>query len=320
MPERKLKEEIELFHSYLRQNGLKKTYQKDLILETFLNSEGHLSVEDVYALVKKKDKRVGIVTVFRTLKSLTASGMAREIMLGDGLTRFEHSYHHPHHHHIVCTECHKAIEFLAPELERIQNEIVARYHFQTVHHRIQIYGVCQDCREQRGGVDAHKHDTEKIFARDAVKMALCMKKRGIEFYRGLSARNQDPRGAEVLDLIAQEEARHLSELETELEEIHRQEKGLELAPMFLHFDPCELEHLIPDLSELETDGQIRLDARMALEVAVGLEKRAAHFFSDYADKFMDTEGKSVFKRFADEESRHLDLISRRMEDRMTVVS
>ena len=319
MPERKLKEEIELFHTYLRQNGLKKTYQKDLILETFLNSEGHLSVEDVYALVKKRDKRVGIVTVFRTLKSLTASGMAREITLGDGLTRFEHSYHHPHHHHIVCTECHKAIEFLSPELERIQSEIVSRYHFQTVDHRIQIYGICEDCREQRGGIDSHKHDTEKIFARDAVKMALCMKKRGIEFYRSLSARNQDLQGAQILDLIAKEEARHLSELEMELEQIHRQEKGLEHAPMFLHFDPCDLERLIPDLAELETGGLLRLDPRMALEVVVGLEKKASQFFRDYADKFMDTEGKRVFQRFADEESRHLDLISRRMEERLAVV-
>ena len=109
MPGKKLKEETELFYAYLRQNGLKKTYQKDLILETFLNTEGHLSVEDIYSLVRKKDRKVGVVTVFRTLKSLTSCGISREITLGDGLTRFEHSYHHPHHHHIVCTECHKAI-------------------------------------------------------------------------------------------------------------------------------------------------------------------------------------------------------------------
>ena len=80
MAMRKLKEETELFHAYLRQNGLKKTYEKDLILETFLNAEGHLSVDDIYALVKKRDKRVGVVTVFRTLKSLTACGIAREVL------------------------------------------------------------------------------------------------------------------------------------------------------------------------------------------------------------------------------------------------
>ena len=125
MPGKKLSEEKELFYAYLRQNGLKKTHQKDLILEAFLKTEGHLSVEDVYALVKKKDRRVGIVTVFRTLKSLTACGIAREISLGDGLTRFEHSFKHPYHHHIVCTKCSRTIEFTSPELEKIQSRFGA---------------------------------------------------------------------------------------------------------------------------------------------------------------------------------------------------
>src|SRR5512136_559037 len=164
---RKMKEETELFYLYMPQNCLKKTYQKDLILETFLNTEAHLRVEDIYALVKKRDKKVGVVTVFRTLKSLTACGIAREITLGDGLTRFEHSYHHPHHHHIVCTECNRAIEFMCPELERIQGEIIQKYNFKPVHYRFHTYGICEDCREQRPVVESPKHDTEKLLARDA---------------------------------------------------------------------------------------------------------------------------------------------------------
>src|SRR5512138_2831845 len=216
---RKLKEETELFYAYLRQNGLKKTYQKDLILETFLNTEGHLSVEDIYALVKKKDKKVGVVTVFRTLKSLTACGIAREITLGDGLTRFEHSYHHPHHHHILCTECHRAIEFVCPELERIQDEIIQRYHFQPIHHRFQTYGICEDCREHRPVAETQKHDTERIFARDTVKMALSMEQRCLEFYRDAAKRNQDPFGKEVFERMAREEEIHIAELNAKLDDI-----------------------------------------------------------------------------------------------------
>src|SRR5206468_12796396 len=189
MPGRKLREERELFYTYLRQNGMKKTRQKDLILETFLTTEGHLSVEDTYSLVKKKDKKVGIVTVFRTLKTLTSCGIAREIMLGDGLTRFEHSYHHPHHHHIICTECHKAIEFVSPELESIQDQIVRKYHFKPLHHRLQVYGICEDCQEQRPVPVTPKHDTEKIFARDALRMAISMETCGIIFYREAARRN-----------------------------------------------------------------------------------------------------------------------------------
>ena len=312
MPARKLKEETELFYNYLRQNGLKKTYQKDLILETFLNTEGHLSVEDIYSLVKRKDKKVGVVTVFRTLKSLVACGIAREIMLGDGLTRFEHSYHHPHHHHIVCTECHKAIEYVSPELERIQDEILRKYHFQPVHHRFQTYGICEDCREQRPVPEVSKHDTEKVFARDALKMAISMETRGLEFYRLAAARTQEPGGREILDRMIEEEKAHLADLQTQLDELIRLEKGLERVPVFLHFDPSELERLIPDLKGFEKEGTLHLDAQGAREIAMGIEQRAAGFFKEYADKFKETQGRKIFLHFAETEMKHSEQIGQRL--------
>jgi Fur family ferric uptake transcriptional regulator len=310
---RKLKEETELFYSYLRQNGLKKTYQKDLILETFLNTEGHLSVEDIYALVRKKDKKVGIVTVFRTLKSLTACGIAREISLGDGLTRFEHSYRHPIHHHIVCTQCHRAIEYVCPELEKIQEEIIERYHFQPMRHRFQTYGICEDCREHRAVADVQKHDTERIFARDAVKMALKMENRCVQFYKDAAARNQDPGGKEVFASIVQEEEMYIADLEAKLDEIVGQERDLAEASVFLHFNAGELEALIPDLAKFEKTGEFQLDAKTATELALSLKRRAAEFFRKYAEKFSETRGKQILINFADQESDHSDRIHQRME-------
>lgn len=320
MSMRKLKEETELFYSYLRQNGLKKTYQKDLILETFLNTEGHLSVEDIYALVKKRDKKVGVVTVFRTLKSLTACGIAREITLGDGLTRFEHSYHHPHHHHIVCTECHRAIEFVCPELEKIQGDIIQRYHFQPIHHRFQTYGICEDCREHRPVTETQKHDTERIFARDAVKMALVMENRCLDFYRTAALRNQDSGGKEVLEWIQKEEENHISDLNSKLEEIVRQEKDLDHAPIFLHFDPCELEVLVPDLSKYEMAGDLRLDPRRSIDLALSLNRSAAEFFKAYAEKFAETQGKQILLSFAEQELNHCDVLRQRVEQTLQSAS
>jgi Fur family transcriptional regulator, ferric uptake regulator len=320
MPLRKLKEETELFYSYLRQNGLKKTYQKDLILETFLNTEGHLSVEDIYALVKKRDKKVGVVTVFRTLKSLTACGIAREITLGDGLTRFEHSYHHPHHHHIVCTECHKAIEFVCPELERIQDEIIQRYHFKPIHHRFQTYGICEDCREHRPITDFQKHDTERIFARDAAKMALSMEKRCIELYRDAARRNQDPGGKEVFEQMVKEEENHIAELNGQIEEIVKQEKDLDHAPIFLHFDPCELESLIPDLAKIEMTGNFLMDAKASSALVLSVNRSAAEFFKKYADRFVETQGKQILINFANQEYAHSDLIRQRIEKTLAAAS
>jgi len=313
MPTKKLKEETELFYSFLRQNGLKKTYQKDLILETFLNTEGHLSVEDIYALVKKKDKKVGVVTVFRTLKSLTACGIAREISLGDGLTRFEHCYHHPYHHHIICTECHKAIEFVCPELERIQEEIIQKYHFKPTHHRFQTYGICEDCLENRPVLEIPKYDTESIFARDALKMALGMESRCLEFYRESAQRNTDPGGKAIFERMILEEENHIANLNSKLDELMQQEKDLDQAPMFLHFDSGELEEMIPDLTEYEDGSNIHLDSRTAIELSSELNRCASEFFKKYADKFNETLGKQIFINFAVQEGNHCDLMRQRME-------
>ena len=314
----KRSEEVEIFHAYLRQNGLKKTHQKDLILETFLQSEGHLSIEDLYSRARRKDTKVGIVTVFRTLKSLTACGIAREIHLGDGLARYEHSYHHPHHHHIVCTECQNTIEFVAPELERVQREILDKYHFQPVHHQLQVYGVCEDCRLSRRSQDQGKYDSETVFARDALVLAISMEKRGLELYREGAARNRDQAGREVFAKISEEASKHLAKLESELEDMLRREKGVGQAPAFLHFDPTALDKVLPDLRGLEQDGELTLDPRGALEITLRFEKGAADFFREYAAGFLETAGKEILIRFADEEMRHCTSLTSRMDQQTPV--
>jgi Fur family ferric uptake transcriptional regulator len=310
MSMRKLREETEFFHSYIRQckPPKKKTRQKDLILETFLNTEGHLSIEDIYELVKKRDKTIGIVTVFRTLRLLVECGIANKVTLEDGLTRFEHGFHHPHHHHIVCTKCQKTIEYVCPELERIQNEIIQKYNFQPERHLFQTYGVCEDCLEKRDVEEIQEYDTERIFARDALKMVLYMEKRCLEFYRDSAERNQDPGGTKLLERMIGEGQRHIEELNTRLNEIIGQEENLELAPLFLHFDPCELEALLPDLSKYESAGEVRMDEKASTELVVSLNRRVAEFFKAYAEKFAETQGKQVFLNFAHNEEAHVDFI------------
>jgi Fur family ferric uptake transcriptional regulator len=314
MAMRKLKEEIELFHEFLRQNGLKKTYQKDLILETFLNAEGHLSVDDVYALVKKRDRRVGIVTVFRTMKSLTACGIAKEIVLGDGLTRFEHSYHHPAHHHIVCVQCHKAIEYVCPALDKIQDEVIQGYRFQPLHHRFQTFGICEDCREHRPIAETSKQDTESVFARDALKMILRAAERTLTFYRAGAKHNQDPGGKDVFERMAHVEEEHVAELRQRLEELVGQEKLLELTPVFLHFDAQALDALIPDTLIHEGPGNFKLSAKASVAVVLDLNRKTMEFFEAYAGGFSETRGKRILLGFAGQESAHSDYIRKLMQE------
>jgi Fur family ferric uptake transcriptional regulator len=141
-----MSEEQEVFLSHIQRAGLKRTAQRDLILDVFLRTEEHLSSEDLYRLVKQEDATIGQTTVYRTLKLLTDAGLAREVRFGDGRTRYEHNYKHPHHDHMICAECGKTIEFFSAELEKLQDKIAAKHKFEITHHTLRMFGYCADCR------------------------------------------------------------------------------------------------------------------------------------------------------------------------------
>src|SRR5919202_2801655 len=141
-------EEKEVFLRHIQRAGLKRTAQRELILDVFLRTEEHLSSEDLYRLVQKEDRSIGHTTVYRTLKLLAEAGLAREVRFGDNRTHYEHNYKHQHHDHMICTECGKIIEFFSAELEAIQDAIAAKHRFEPTNHSLRLLGVCADCRRE----------------------------------------------------------------------------------------------------------------------------------------------------------------------------
>jgi len=142
-------EEQEVLLKHIQQRGLKRTAQRDLILEVFLRTEEHLSSEDLYRLVQTEDPTIGHTTVYRTLKLLSDAGLAREVRFGDGRTHYEHNYKHQHHDHMICAECGKIIEFYSAELEAIQDQMAAKHRFEVTQHLLRIIGICAECRRAR---------------------------------------------------------------------------------------------------------------------------------------------------------------------------
>ena len=135
-----------IFHNHLRRVGLKHTEQRDAILRAFLDTREHLSTDELFRLVRKKDERIGFTTVYRTLKLLADCGLASEVAFNDGIARYEHQYNRRNHHHMVCTECGSSVEFFSSEIERIEREIGRKHRYLTTRHTFQIYGVCDACR------------------------------------------------------------------------------------------------------------------------------------------------------------------------------
>ena len=128
--------------SSLRPPGGKRSSKRDRILEIFRRQEGHLSADDLCELVRHEDAGIGRATVYRTLQWMVDAGIARKVDFGEGRSRFEPSYRHPRHFHLICTKCHRSSEFLSSDVEELMEEIAAARNFATTQAVVQIHGTC----------------------------------------------------------------------------------------------------------------------------------------------------------------------------------
>lgn len=135
------------FRDFITQKGLKSTRQRDVILDCFLASARHISIEELYLKLRAKNPNIGYATVYRTLKLFAESGIAREIQFGDGQTRYEHATEGEHHDHLVCTRCGKIIEFENETIEQLQQEVAKSHGFLIENHKLELYGVCSLCKK-----------------------------------------------------------------------------------------------------------------------------------------------------------------------------
>jgi len=143
MPDRsdKLREQ---FSEYIKENKLKNTQQRDVILETFLASEGHTTIDGLLSAVQLKQAGVGYATVYRALKLFVAAGVASERRFGDGPAMYEVAELGDHHDHLICTLCGRIFEFEDDLIEERQVLVAKSLGVRLTNHRMTLWGECLD--------------------------------------------------------------------------------------------------------------------------------------------------------------------------------
>ncbi len=135
------------FKALLKDNSLKFTIQREVILETLYNSDEHLTPESLHHLIQENfpDLKTGIATVYRTLALLEDSNMVTSLSFGAQGKKYELGAKE-HHDHMICTECGKITEFVDEEIEKRQHAIADSLGFKMSDHSMQIYGICKNCQ------------------------------------------------------------------------------------------------------------------------------------------------------------------------------
>ena len=135
----------EKFEQFVARKGLRHTEQREKVLDVFLATERHVTVQELYDLVRNKHKGIGYATVARTMKLMCESGLCRQVDFGDGALRYEHKYGHKHHDHLICIKCGKFEEIYSPKLEKIQRELVKKHGYVQESYKLDIFGLCPEC-------------------------------------------------------------------------------------------------------------------------------------------------------------------------------
>lgn len=138
------------FEQYLNSKGLRKTSQRDVIINEISQSVEHLTADEIYERLKKKNPSLGYATVCRNLKLLCDAGILQEIKIGNQKTKYELKLEDSHHDHLICIKCGRFIEFFSEKIEELQNEIAKREEFKTLKHKLELYGICKYCANKRG--------------------------------------------------------------------------------------------------------------------------------------------------------------------------
>jgi Fur family ferric uptake transcriptional regulator len=120
------------------------TWQKTAVKDALDAAVGFVSAQELFQVLLKGDKKIGLTTVYRALTDLVQQGEADALSSTDGETKYR-ACTTDHHHHLICRKCGVAVEFELPGFEAAANELATKNGFSDVSHSIELFGICAQC-------------------------------------------------------------------------------------------------------------------------------------------------------------------------------
>jgi Fur family ferric uptake transcriptional regulator len=131
------------------EKGMRMTEQRRVIARVVGESRDHPDVEELHRRAAAIDPHISIATVYRTVRLFEEAGILERHDFRDGRSRYE-EVPEAHHDHLIDMKSGRVIEFIEPEIERLQHEIARKLGYKLVDHRLELYGVPLDDKAKAG--------------------------------------------------------------------------------------------------------------------------------------------------------------------------
>ncbi len=135
--------------SILKQRGYKLTPQRRAVLNIIAASQDHLTPVDIHERTRREYPGIGLVTVYRTLAILAELGLICEVHAGGSCRSYLMRRPLEHHHHLICSECGKVIDFADCDLDKLEQRLSRATGFKVEAHLLEFLGRCSDCQEEK---------------------------------------------------------------------------------------------------------------------------------------------------------------------------
>ena len=119
--------------------GLKMTDQRRIIAKVLSDSKDHPDVESVHKRVLKFDNKIGIATVYRTIKLFQDNNLLEKHEFKGYSSRYETV--RENHHHLIDVRSGKVKEFRNTLVDAMQKQVAKEMGFKLIDYRLELYGV-----------------------------------------------------------------------------------------------------------------------------------------------------------------------------------
>ena len=131
-----------------KKNSVKMTLQRSIIADVINNSKDHPDVEKIYKRANKKNSKISIATVYRTVKLFEDANVIikHDFKYGEEKARYE-PITKWEHNHLIDIVSGKVIEFQNPGFEKLSKNIAEKKGYKIVGYKLELFALKEACKK-----------------------------------------------------------------------------------------------------------------------------------------------------------------------------
>lgn len=120
------------------------TKQRRVVLTVIMDSDDHLTANEVFERSKEHLPKISFATVYNSLRFLKEEGHIAEISFGNGASRFDRMTER--HDHAICSSCGKLVDMHLELPEDLVSKAARFSDFKPQTLELTLRGLCPECR------------------------------------------------------------------------------------------------------------------------------------------------------------------------------